>query len=361
MKKLDRYIILKYLGTFFYVALIFSLISIIVDFSEKVNNFIEEDVALTEILFDYYFNFILWINGLLWPLFAMIAVIFFTSRMAYNSEIISILGAGVSFRRMLVPYLLAGSIVTLLHLGANHFFIPNGNQTKLNFERTYVWKYNDKGKTQDVHLFIGPNEKVYVRYYKKLDTAAIDLRLERFEGNELKFMMKARTAEWIGPPDKWQLKNYEIRTFDGMSESIRIGKGQTLDTTFNLRPEDFVRYLNQKESMTTPDLLQFIYEENQKGIQNTLIYEIEVLRRTSDPITILILTLLAVSVASRKVRGGTGFHLAMGIILGAAFIFLSRFSVTFATNQSIPPWLGVWLPNIFFSSVALYLLQRAQK
>ena len=337
------------------------MVSMVIDFSEKVNNFIAEPVTLYEILVEYYLTFLLWINGLLWPLFAMIAVIFFTSRMAYNSEIISILGAGISFRRLLLPYMIGAGIITLLLLFGNHYLIPVGNKYKLNFERTYVWKHNDKGKTKDVHMFIGPEEKIYVRFYKKHDSSAVDFRWEHFTDNQLTFMLKARTAEWMGPPNNWRLKNYEIRTFDGMDESIIIGKGETIDTSFNLVPADFVRYLNQKEMMSTPALQQFIEEERKKGIANTLVYEIEIHRRTADPFTILILTILGVSVASRKVRGGTGLHLALGIILGALFIFCSRFSVTFATKQSIPAILGVWIPNILFTLVAIYLLSKAQK
>lgn len=361
MKKIDRYIIWKYLSTFFFVALIFSMVSMVIDFSEKVESFIAEPVTLYEILFEYYLTFLLWINGLLWPLFAMIAVIFFTSRMAYNSEIISILGAGISFRRLLLPYMIGAGIITLMLLFGDHYLIPVANKYKLDFERTYIWKHNDKGKTKDVHMFIGPGEKVYVRFYKKLDSSAVDFRWEKFEDNQLAFMLKARTAEWIGPPNNWRLKNYEIRTFNGMEETIELGKGQSIDTSFNLRPSDFVRYLNQKEMMSTPALQQFIAEEQQKGIANTLVYEIEIHRRTADPFTIIILTVLGVSVASRKVRGGTGLHLAMGIILGALFIFCSRFSVTFATKQSIPAALGVWIPNIIFSLIALYTMARAQK
>jgi lipopolysaccharide export system permease protein len=361
IKKIDWYIIRKYFSSFFFVALIFSLIAVVVDFSYNVEEFIDEPVTVKQVAVDYYLNFVLWINGLLWPLCSLIAVIFFTSRLAYNSEIISILNAGVSFRRLMRPYLLAALVISGLHLTANHLVIPEGNKKKIDFEHSYIWKDSDRGKVKNVHMFIGPQEKVYVRYFRKRDSSALDLRLEFFEDNELKSYIKAKSADYLSDTDQWRLKTYEIRTFEGMDESLVIGRGKTLDTTFNLHPRDFVRYNNQKEMMTTPELKAYKAEEKQRGVANTRIYDIEKQRRTADAVTILILTLIGVAVASRKVRGGMGLHLAIGIGLGAIFIFLSRFSITFAMNQAVSPTVGVWLPNMMFFLIALGLIFRAQK
>lgn len=361
LKKLDSYIIRKFISSFFFVALLFTLIAVIVDFSDKVEEFIDEPVTIKQVLIDYYFNFTLWINGLLWPLYVLIAVIFFTSRMAYNSEIISILGAGVSFRRMMAPYLAAALFIMGIHFLGNHIIIPKGNKSKLEFERSYVWQDSDRGKVEHVNMFIGPQDKIYVRYYRKKDSTAVDFQLDHFEGQKIVSIMKAKTAIWQGPPNFWKLKNYEIRTFDGMKETLRVGGKEPLDTSFNLTPNDFVTYNNQKEMMTTPQLRAYIKEEAQRGVNNTLIYQIEISRRSADPITILILTFIGMAIASRKVRGGMGLHLAIGIALGAVYIFLSRFSITFATSEAIPPTLGVWLPNIIFGTIAIYLISRAQK
>ena len=360
-KKIDLYIIKNYLKTFLFTVLIFTLISIVIDFSDKVNDFIEEPVTQKQIWIDYYLNFVLFINGLLLPLYALIAVIFFTSRMAYNSEIISILNAGVSFRRLMLPYLVAASVITAFHMFANHYLIPIGNKTRLDFEHKYIWKYSDEGKTNDVHLFIGPETKVYIKYYRKRDTTGTDFRIEKVEDNKLTYLLKAKRAEWIGEPNQWRLRNYEIRTFDGLKESIVIGTGQELDTMLNMRPEDFIRYQNHKDMMNSPDLQAFIDSERKRGIGNTKAYEIEKHRRTSEPFTILILTIIGMSVASRKVRGGMGLHLAIGVAIGATFVFLSRFSTVFATNENLSPLLGVWLPNIIFMIIALVLVSRAQK
>jgi len=361
MKKLDRYIIRKYFNTFFYVVLIFSLISIIIDFSENVEEFIDEHLGAGQVLREYYLNFILYINGLLWPLFALISVIFFTSRMAYNSEIIAMLNAGMSFRRLMRPYLLAASVIMVLHLIGNHFFIPLGNKQKIDFEHKYVWKERDQGRTRDVHMFISPGTKIYVRDYFKRDSFARHFRLETFEDDELRLMIRAEKARWMGPPNHWQLSDYLIRTFDGMKETIVNGAGQKLDTTLNLRPEDFVRYENTKETIPSHKLVTFIEEERQRGVGNTRLYEIELYRRTADPVTILIVTIIGVALASRKVRGGLGLHLALGVGLGAIFIFLSKFSITFANSQAIPALLGVWLPNLVFGALCVVLVWKAQK
>ncbi|MEL6924300.1 MAG: LptF/LptG family permease, partial [Bacteroidota bacterium] len=318
-------------------------------------------VTFVQVLVNYYLNFMLWINGLLWPLFSLIAVIFFTSRMAYNSEIISILNAGVSFRRLLVPYLIGAGVIAGLHLLANHFLIPMGNKSRLDFEHTYIWKDSDKAKTSDIHMKIGAETYVYIRFYKKRDTLARNLRIEEFENNQMVMLLKAESAKWIGRPNKWKLRNYEIRTFDGMNETLRQGGKEHLDTTINMYPEDFVRYLNQKEMITTPKLVSFINSEKERGVGNTKTYEIELHRRTADPFTIIILTLIGTAVAGRKVRGGIGLHLAVGIGLGASFVFLSRISQTFATNDNLSPLLAVWIPNIIFGLIALYLVSRAQK
>ncbi|MCB0553416.1 MAG: LptF/LptG family permease [Phaeodactylibacter sp.] len=361
LKKLDKYIIQKFLSTFFFVVLIFTMISVIIDFSEKVEKFIEEPITKKEILVDYYPNFILFIDGLLWPLFTLIAVIFFTSRMAYNSEIISIFNAGVSFRRLMRPYLIAASFITILHLVGNHYFIPKGNKIRLDIVYTYIWRDDDKGKTQDVHMFLSPDTKIYVNYFRKRDSTARKFRLEKFKGEELVYLLKANSAEWIGPPDKWKLRDYEIRTFDGMHEQLVVGRGKEIDTTIAFTPNDFVDYKEQQTMMTTPELTRYIDTQRRRGVGNTQKYEIEKYRRSAEPFTILILTLIGLSIAARKVRGGIGLHLAMGIGIGALFIFFSRFAVVFATGQTIPPLVGIWLPNLLFTAVAIILVRNAQK
>lgn len=361
LKILDRYIIKKYMGTFFFVVLIFSLIAAIIDFSQNVEEFIDEKLPAGMVIREYYINFIIFINGLLWPLFALISVIFFTSRLATNSEIISILNAGVSFRRLMRPYLMAGGLIALTHLILNHFVIPHSNEIRLDFYHAFIMKESDRGNTRDVHMFIAPDTKIYVRDYYKRDSFARNFRLEYFDGNSMTGFIEADEARWKGAPNKWQLSNYEIHQFKGLRDTIVVGGSEKLDTTFNFTPEDFVRYDDTREMIPSNRLSAFIDEERRRGVGNTKIYEIELYRRTADPFTILIVTFIGMSLASRKVRGGMGLHLALGVALGAIFIFMAKFSITFATNEALPAFIGVWIPNLIFSLIAILLIAKAQK
>ncbi|MEM9846792.1 MAG: LptF/LptG family permease [Bacteroidota bacterium] len=361
MKKLDKYIIGKFLRTFFFTALLFTLVAMVFDFSEKVKYFLEQDIPIKDILLQHYLNYIPYINGQLWALYALISVIFFTSRMAYNSEIISILNSGVSFRRMMLPYLMAGGFVALLYFVGNHIIIPLGDKQRLNFEHTYIYKQSDRGRMNDVHIFLGDDSKIYARYYSKADQSIRNFRLEGFEDGELVYLLKASKAEYVEETNKWRLHNYEVRTFDGMQEGLYIGKNEKMDTTLDLQPRDFVYYKNQKQGMTTRELSRFISREQERGIGNTKIYEVEMHERTAEAFTVIILVIIGMAVASRKVRGGMGLHLALGIGIGALYILLSKFAITFATSDMVPPLLGVWIPNLIFIGVASYLVANAQK
>ena len=357
---LDKYIIKKYLTTFGFIVLILTLIACVIDFSEKADVFTKGEISKKEIFFGHYLNFIPHISTLLFPLYALISVVFFTSRMAYNSEIISILNAGVSFGRLARPYLIAGGIIAFTHLVLNHFIVPRGNKERLRIEHTYITKTSDKGKTENIHMFLDPNTKIFIGFFRKSDTTARDFRIEKYENNDLKSIIKAENLEWKGYPNKWRMTQVQRRTLNGLRETLETGI-TAIDTTLNIQPEDFVRYHNQNEMLTTPELYREIYKLDERGMGNTKPYEIEVHRRTSEPFTIIILTLIGMALAARKVRGGIGLHLAMGIGLGAIFIFLSKFSVTFAMQPDIPAIVGVWVPNIIFGFVAAYLVKNAQK
>ncbi len=358
---LDKYIIGKFLRTFFFTVLIFSMVSVIVDWSSNVERFISSDITKTEIIFEYFPTFLLFILGLIWPMLTLIAVIFFTGRMAANSEVISILNAGVSFRRFLRPYLLAASFLTFLYALGIHFFVPMANEHRQELERVYFNRNKDEGQTRDIHLFVAPQTKVYINFYRKRDSTARDFRLETYQDHQLVALTKARHAKYKPETDQWELHNYEIRTFNGVQESFLNGIGAKLDTSIQLKPEDFVEYKEQQASMTTPALLQYIAKQKRKGAGNVRRYQVELARRTAEPFTVFILTLIGVSVASRKVRGGMGIQLAAGMFMGALFVFLSRFSATFSAGASIPPLLGMWMPNIIFLFAALYFIRTAQK
>jgi len=359
LKTIDRYIIGKYLSTFFFLSLIFSLIAIVIDFSEKLDDYLEDDIPISGMITDYYLNYIPYINGLLWPLFSLIAVIFFTSRMAYNSEIISVYNAGASFFRMLLPYLVAAGLVAGLHYMGNHYIIPEGNKKRIDFENTYIWKHNFENKSKHIHLFLNETDKLYFRRFQIKDSTGTDMTLEKIVDGKLVSKLTASRAVWNNKKKAWTLKNYRIRTIGKVKETLT--SGTDLDTVLAVVPGDLARRDNLKETMTTPELIAYIDSERKRGVGNIQKFEVERHRRSADPFSIIILTVIGMAVASRKVRGGMGLHLALGAGLGGAFIFLSKFSTTFSINAGLPAEIGVWVPNIIFSVITLLLIFKAQK
>jgi lipopolysaccharide export system permease protein len=362
LKKLDWYIIGKFLSTFFFTVLIFSMVSLIIDFSEKIERFIESDISKMEIAFEYFPTFLLFILGFLWPMLTLIAVIFFTGRMANNSEIISILNAGVSFWRFLRPYLISAGFLSMLYVVGINYVIPWGNAHRTELERVYFNRNRDVGKTQNVHMFVAPNTKVFMTHFSKRDSTARNFRIEYFEENKLTSLTKARSARYIaGDTAYWQLSNYEVRTFDDEIESLQLGGRETMDTVLNLAPADFVDYQEQQSSMSTPELIAHLRKQRERGSGNIRRYEVELARRTAEPFTLFILTLIGVAVAGRKTRGGMGVQLAIGMFIGALFVFLSRFAATISASADLPVYLGMWMPNLIFFGAAMYFVANAQR
>jgi lipopolysaccharide export system permease protein len=360
-KILDIYIIKKYLSTFFFTMILITMIAITINYFEQVDKFVDSGLSAKEIVLQYYIHFVPWINGLLWPLFSLLAVIFFTSRMAKNSEIISILGAKVSYARFLLPFMVAGTFLAiLLWLGIN-YVIPGSNRHKNDFEVQYIKSTLKSTLSYNIHFFLDPTQKIYIRNYSDRDSTGRTFRLDRFKDGELVYALKANKITFAGQPNKWQLENFEVRTFNNLKETLLISSGEKLDTSFDFVPLDFTRFANQIEIMSTAELKEFLEYERAKGLDSGKKYIVEINRRNADPFTIIILTLIGVAVASRKVRGGMGLHLATGVILGASFVILSKFSTTFSTNLSLPPGIGVWIPNIVYSIIALILVKNAQK
>lgn len=327
-----------------------------------IGKFISNKLTVREVMMDYYMHFIPWINGLLWPLFALLSVIFFTSRMARSSEIISMLNSGMDFLRILRPMLIAASFIAIVLWIGNNYVIPRSTAKKVDFESQYIKKSNRKILTSNLHWFISDNEKVFCRYYNTRDTTIKTFRLERYDNDgRLASVFKVKDLKFLEAPSKWRAEDYEIRKFsDDGNFVVEYSRG-IIDTTLALYPDDFIRHSKQMEMMTTPDLKKLITIEKSRGLNNTRRYEIELYRRTSDPFTVLILTVIGGALASRKIRGGLGFHLAAGIGLGSIFVVLSKFTITFATNLSLPPILGCWVPNIVFGVLSFYLLRRASQ
>lgn len=338
-----------------------TMVAIAIDFFEKVDKFLKDTVTTEEIVFDYYLNFIPWINGLLWPLFALLAVIFFTSRMAANSEIISMLSAGISYNRIMRPFLIAAVLIASVHWVGKNYLIPKSNKIKGEFESEHIRKSDKKTLEDNTHFFLNPDEKVYIKYFRKYDSTANTFRLERFDEGKLVYILKARKLIFKEKPNTWTLKDYEYHSFDGLNEKMVITNGGSMDTVFNFTPDDFFRYRNQMEMMTTNDLREFIQQEESRGIDTATKFKTELYSRSADPFTIIILTLMGLAISSRKTRGGMGFQLAAGVILGASFVIIQKFSMTFSINLGLHPLIGAWLPNVLFGMITLYLLKKAQK
>lgn len=361
LSTLDRYIIRKYVGTFLFTALMFSIIGITIDFSEHIEKFVEQPVSKKEILFDYYLNFIPWINGILAPIFSLISVIFFTSRMARNTEVVAMLNAGMSYGRFLKPYLITACLLAGVYMMGNHVFFPQGNRTMLTFQNKYIFPNNFKVKSSNIHLFIGPETKVFISNYHTHDSSGTGFRLEQFDDLHLNFLLKAKTFEFLRDENKWRLQDYEIRDWRSGKEFFFSGKGKQLDTLIALYPSDFVYFTNDKEMMTSTEMQRFIRYEQERGIGSSRIMRSEYHRRWAEPFTIIILTIIGASIASRKHRGGMGLNLAMGVGIGSLFVFFSKFALTFSTNLFLPPMLAMWLPNLVFGSLAIYFVRKAQK
>ncbi len=364
LKTLDRYILGNFLGTFFFMVPIFTMIAVVIDISEKLDNFLDNKIAFKSILFDYYLPFMISINGLLWPLYTLIAVIFFTSRMAFNSELIAIIGSGISFNKILKPYLIGAAILAAIHLFGINYAIPICNKSRVAFENKYIWFVNMKNKSDDVHLFIGNDTKVYMKRYNTTDSTAIDFSIERFKEGKLAWRLNAARADWQPFRRDWKLSQYTLRTIDGMNEKMVVGNGR--DTIIDwlgpvFKPTDIERRDNLNQTMTSSELRTFIKKERARGAGGYGYFEVELQRRLADPITCIILTLIGLSLAGRRVRGGMGLHLAFGALIGSLFILFTKFSATLCINTSLPAYVGIWIPNLIFGVLAAILLTNAQK
>jgi lipopolysaccharide export system permease protein len=358
LKLLDWYIIRKFLGTFFFSLALIICIAIIFDISEKMDDFLERKAPLRAILFDYYFNFIPYFANLFSPLFVFISVIFFTARLALNTEIVAILGSGVSFRRMLRPYFIAASVLALLSWYFNGWVIPHSNKVKLAFENTYI-KNPVRFEDRNIHRQIAPGTFIYLESYNNIENTGFRFSLEKIEEGKRTMYLNSERIQWDSTSQKWKIHNYYFRNINGMHETIRTGN--ELDTVLNLNPSNFRRRMNIVDAMDTPALNQFIEDEKMEGSANVNTYLVEKYRRISIPIATFILTLIGVSLSSKKVRGGIGVQLGFGIGLSFTYILFMQISNTFAINGIMPPFIAVWLPNIIFSIIALVLLRNAPK
>ena len=359
MKIIDKYIIKKFLGTFFYAITLLILIVIIFDISENIDRFIKNEAPLRAIVFDYYLNFIPYFINLFIYLFTFISVIFFTSKMASDSEIIAILSSGISFRRLLLPYLTASVFLAVFSFYLGNFLIPKTNKTRRVFKNMYMEKLT-KDNERNLHIQIEPNTYAYVESYISSMNKGYKFSLEKYNGEKLIYKLMADRIERDTANNLWKLKNYYIRTIDSTGQTIKTGR--EMDTVIRtLKPSDLYEIKEYFEEMNLFELNEFIRQEKEKGSIAYKKYEIAKQKRLSGPAAIIILTFIGVALSSRKIRGGIGMHLGVGIAMTFAYIFLMQVSTVFSAFGNLSPVIGAWIPNFIFLLIGVYLLKKAPK
>ena len=358
MKKLDWYIIKKFLSTFFFAISLILVIVIVFDISEKIDDFLDSEAPLEAIVFDYYLNFIPFFANLFSPLFIFISVIFFTSKIANNTEVIAILNSGMSFWRFLLPFMIAAILLASASFVLGNFVIPPANKTRIDFENKYIKnKFRFKGK--DIHLQLQKGQYAYMESYNSTKDIAYKFALENIKDGQLQSKLNANYIMWDSTSGKWQINKWQIREF--LDEGEKLSKGEKLDTLINLKPSDFKTRLSKVETMNYFELNDYIKEEEIKGTANIVFHKIEKHKRMAFPFASIILTIIGVAVASRKTRGGIGLHLGAGLLISFSYILFMQISTTYATNGNLSAALAVWIPNILYTILAGILVIKAPK
>lgn len=357
--KLDWYIIKKFLGTYFFAIALIISIAVVFDINENIDKFVTNKAPVSAIVFDYYMNFIPYFSNLFSPLFVFIAVIFFTSKLAENSEIIAMFSTGMSFKRMMRPYMISAAIIALVTYGLGAYVIPEGNITRLNFEDQYKKKKKQE-YVRNVQLEVDSGVIAYMERYENYNKTAYRFSLDKFVDKKLVSRLTARSATYdTTNVHHWTVKNYIIRELNGMRETIT--KGERLDTIIKMEPQDFLIMKGQQQTMTSPQLSEYISKQKKRGFANIKEFEIEYHQRIAMSFAAFILTTIGVSLSSRKVKGGMGLYLGIGLALSFSYILFQTVSATFAVNGNTPPIVAVWIPNLLYTVIAVYLYRKAPK
>jgi lipopolysaccharide export system permease protein len=351
MKILDVYIIRKFLGTFLFVVILLVSVVSVIDFTEKNDDFLEHQLTTMQIL-AYYVDFIPYVASLITPITVFIAVVFVTSKLAGNTEIIAILSSGVSFRRLMVPYMIGALFIAGLSFLLNGWVIPNANKDRIAFEIKYVKSpfYYDE---RNIHLKIAPDAYAYMESYNNNADVGYRFTLEKIQGNQMLAKLSARRIEWDSTASKWKLKNWTLHTFDGMNESFE--SGTEMDTTLNIHPKDFGSTYGLYETLTLTELDRHVKVLQERGANDIPLYLVEKYIRYMSPFTAIILTFIGVIMSARKSRGGSGFQIALGFAIAFLFIIFFIFARSIAEANTMNPMVAVWIPNIFFTMVGLAL------
>ena len=359
MKRLDWYIINKFIGTYVYSIILIISVSIVFDINENLAKFTTNNAPLRAIVFDYYVNFVPYFANLFSPLFVFIAVIFFTSKLAGNSEIIAILASGTSFKRLLRPYLISAAIIAVANFLLGAYVIPKGTVVRHDFESLY--KNNKKNTSaSNIQLMVDKGVVAYIAQYDDIRKTGYGFSLYKFENKKLVSQMNANVIQYDTISDSryhWKARNWKVRTLKGMREQIK--SGFEMDTLIQMEPMDLVFSKGQQETFTSPELLRYISKQQERGSSNVVQYEVEYHKRIASSFASFILTIIGVSLSSRKRKGGMGMYLGIGLGLSFAYILLQTICATFAINASTPPVLAAWIPNILYAFIAYYCYRHA--
>lgn len=359
VKRLDWYIIRKFIGTYFFSILLIISISIVFDVNENLAKFSQYHAPLRAIVFDYYANFVPYFANLFSALFVFIAVIFFTSKMADNSEIIAIQAAGVSFKRLLRPYMISCVLISGLSFYLSSYVIPHGNVVRLNFEAQYKNKKRDTS-AENVQLQVDKGVIAYIQHYDNNRKKGYGFCLDKFEDKKLVSHLTAMEVQYDTVSDTkyhWKLRNWKIRKLQGLKETITSGADR--DTTIMMEPTDLVYSKGQQETFTSPELWDYISKQQDRGSSNVVQYQVEFHKRIAASFASFILTIIGASLSSRKRKGGMGMYLGLGLALSFIYIMLQTISATFAIQANTPPMLAAWVPNIIFGIVAYFCYRKA--
>jgi lipopolysaccharide export system permease protein len=359
IKLIDAYIIRKFLGTFFFCLVLILTIAVVFDFAEKIDNFMEKQAPVKAIIFGYYMNFIPYFATLFAPLFVFISVIFFTSKMAVNTEIIAILNCGMSFRRLMWPYFLSALVIASFTFVLTNFVIPKSNLIRMDFEDKYYRSSSRKVTVENIHRQVFKNILVYMQSYNPLSQRGQNFTIEKFnDTGRLESKLSSSSVTYDTVAHKWTAINYYIREIKGNEEIIT--KGGQIDTTLTIQPTDFSRDPGFVGTMTYREL----YDINLLRLQGSdelKLFLIEKHRRFANPFAVFILTLIGVSLSSRKIRGGIGMNIGIGLILSFSYILFLQFASQVSLKGSLGPMLAMWIPNILYSIIALVLYKMAPK
>lgn len=357
---IDRYIIGKFLGTFFFALFLIMMIAVVFDFSEKVDNFMSNEAPWSAIIFQYYANFVPYFATLFAPLFVFISVIFFTAKMASNTEIIAILSSGMSFRRMMWPYFFSSAIICALVFYLMNFVIPVANQERMEFEDKYYRPRTRQTSLANVHRQIYPNIYLYIESYNPRNERGRNLTIEKFnEEGRLVSKLSSPAIAWDSVSNKWMALNYVQR--DILEDREVIHKGSRIDTALNIRPTDFARGIEFVSSMSFSELNDYIDQLSLQGSDELKAFSVEKHSRIATPFSVFILTLIGVSLSSRKIRGGIGMNIGIGLALSFSYILFQQFASQFSVKGALDPMIAMWIPNIMYAIIAAVLYKMAPK